>query len=90
MKDYDNIIDVIANEETELTDTLKKSGFRYDVLISESKYLYSTLNSGSVPYEYPVELLQLGIPFIEKKALNIDDFGKRNRILYWINNLFLL
>jgi|GEM_PF-307640 len=87
VKNYDKLIDVISECEVELTRLLSSEGFSYDVYITEIREMYKYLDSGAIPYDYPVELLTLGSPFIKKKSLNEYDFEKINRIKYWVDQL---
>lgn len=75
LKDYSQLIDVIANCETQMTNILKMAGFSYDAYLKESVYLNNWLRCGDVPYEYPADLLILGMPFVKKKASHyMNDF----------------
>lgn len=68
IKNYEELVDVVANCETVLTKRLKDAGFKYDVFVKETRILSDSLGNYSIPYEFPYDLLILGSPFIKKKS----------------------
>lgn len=68
VKNYTNLIEVIANCETILTKKLSDAGFKYDVFIKETRIMSEILGNFSIPYEVPSALITLGSPFIKKKS----------------------
>lgn len=68
IKNYEELVDVVANCETVLTKRLKDAGFKYDVFVKETRILSNSLGNYSIPYEFPYDLLILGSPFIKKKS----------------------
>lgn len=87
VKDETELIDVIANCETELTKTLKDSGFKYDVYIKETRILSKFRENYAIPYELPLSLLLLGSPFVKKKSENYMSFNERTRVRDFVKQM---
>lgn len=87
VKNETELIDVIANYETELTKTLKDQGFNYDVYIKETRILSKFRENYAIPYELPFSLLLLGSPFIKKKSENHMDFTEKTRVKDFVKQM---
>ena len=84
---YTNLIDVIANCESQLTKILSDAGFVYQPYIMETYYMSQFLNNYAVPYEKPISLLLLKNSFIKKKCYQYLSLEERFK-LEWILNAF--
>lgn len=68
VRDLDNVNGVIAQYESQLTEALKKAGFRYEPYVLETQYLGRMFNREDLLYAKPWLYLLLRMPFIKKKA----------------------
>ncbi|MBR7071213.1 MAG: hypothetical protein IKI29_03520, partial [Clostridia bacterium] len=68
MGDSNNFINAVKNGEVALTAYLRKCGFTYSPYLMESYYICNYLNDYRLPYTKPLSLVQIGCPFVKKKA----------------------
>ena len=72
VQEKSDILDVIAQYETQLTSCLNKSGYSCDYFLSESTYLQKMHNSNpsfNAVYSMPLEMVTLKSPLIKKKFM---------------------
>lgn len=84
VQEVETLKEVVAKYESELTPLLKREGFRYDVFIQESDILCQKLESYMLPYEYPYQLLLLGMPFVKKKSFEYMNAEERRGLLRYL------
>jgi len=87
VKNIATLKSVISLYESELTSILKKAGFKYSVLIEETRFISKYLMDYSIPYTNPYALVLLGSPFIKKKCENYVYSDGRSRIAQFISQL---
>lgn len=68
---YDNYIEVVGNQESKLTCLLQRNHLKYSAYLEDSDIMNNMVSNYSLPYQYPYELLILGMPFIKKKAMRM-------------------
>lgn len=81
--------DAISYGESRLTFAMNQAGFTDNCFVGECYIAPAAMKNYALPYEYPYEMLMLGMPFIKKKCyyyasdeqlLLLDDFlGKLNK-----------
>ncbi len=70
--DYQHLMDVVSYQEVQMTEKFRESGFKYEILVSESVELQRAKVSEpryNAPYNSPLALLLAGSPFVKKKAI---------------------
>ena len=85
--DYTELIEVIANCESQLTQILSDAGFSYEPYIRETYYLSRFLNNYAIPYEKPTALLLLKDAFIKKKCYQHMDTEEQVKLEWLLKKL---
>ena len=73
-------VEVISKYESELTKLLFQNGYKYSVLIPETRYISKYLMDYSIPYSSPYSLAVLGSPFVKKKIKDHMSFSEESNL----------
>lgn len=87
VQDYDTLIDVIANCESQLTKMLSDKGYSYEPYIRETYYMSRFLNNYAIPYEKPTSLMLLKNNFTKKKCYMYMNLEEKVKLEYLLDKI---
>jgi len=88
VEDVESWRETVIKYETELTYYLSQNGFKYGVLLPETRYL-SVFKEDycSFPYSSPYATAVLGSPFVKRKCLQQASFEEKQKLIQLISQL---